>query len=212
MTNHTQYMTALSIELRFKALFMSLLGDHFKGDTVYDALTAEFQEIVDLAKLFREHEKMNNDSQRASFTFDDPFISSVYFPILKCRDPAIRRQAIALLGSRARCDGVMDSALMAGIGMVQMNIEEDAAEGKYIPEHARIRGIKTTYDMVKRTGRMKHLNLASPTNREFVVHHKFHLVIDHQTGIRQQRVEKSYRCWTVPDLRKRSRSSPNDRG
>jgi hypothetical protein len=164
-------MTALSIELRVKALFTSLLGDHFKGDTVYDALAAKFQEIVDLAKLFIEHEKVDNDSQRASFTFDDPFILSVYFPILKCRDPVIRRQAIALLESRVRRDGVMDSALMAGIGMVQMNIEEDAAERKYIPEHARIRGIKTTYDMVKRTGCMKYLNMASPTNREFVVHH-----------------------------------------
>jgi hypothetical protein len=65
----------------------------------------------------------------------------------------------------------MDSALMARIGTIQMNIEEATAEGNYIPEYARIRGIKTTYDMVKRTGRMKYLRMASPTNREFVAHH-----------------------------------------
>jgi hypothetical protein len=166
-----QHMAALSTELRFKAVFTSLLGDHFKGETTFDAFTAEFQEIVDLAKLYVEHEKMYDDSQRASFTFDGPFISSIYIPILKCRDPVVRREAIALLESRARRDGVMDSGFMARIGTIQMQIEEAAAEGNYIPEHARIRAIKTTYDMVKRTGRMKYLKRSSPTNREFVVHH-----------------------------------------
>jgi hypothetical protein len=92
----------MSIELRFKALFTSLLGDHFKGDTVYNALTPEFQEIGNLAKLYVEHERMYDDSRRATFTFDDPFISSIYFPILKCRDLVIRRDAMSLLESRAR--------------------------------------------------------------------------------------------------------------
>lgn len=172
INNHKQFMTALTLEMRFKAIFTSsLLGDHFKGDTVYDALTTEFREIVDLGKLFVKHEKLERGSQRATFTFDDPFISAIYNVILKCRDPILRREAIALLESHHRRDGVMDSAMMAKIGRLQMNIEEDGSEGNYIPEHARIRGIKTTTDMVRRTGQMKYLKMASSSNREFVVHH-----------------------------------------
>lgn len=83
---------------------------------------------------------MVNEIQRASFTFDDSLVSSVYFPILKCRDPIVQRESIAFLRSRARRDSVMDSALIARIGTIQMNIEQAAAEGNYIPEQARIRG------------------------------------------------------------------------
>jgi hypothetical protein len=171
MKSHKHFMTALTLEMRFKTLFTTLLGDHFKSDTVYDALTAEFREIMDLAKLFLEHDKLESLSKRAIFTFDDPFISSVYIIILKCRDLILRREAITLLESHPRRGGVMDSALMAKIGTLQMNIEEAGSEGSYIPEHARIRGIKTTTNMIKRTGRMKYLKWASPSSREFVVHH-----------------------------------------
>jgi hypothetical protein len=118
-----------------------------------------------------EHEKLESGSQRATFTFDDPFISAVYIVILKCRDPILGRKAIALLESHPRRDGVMDSAMMAKIGRLQMNIEEAESKGNYIPKHARIRGIKMTTDMVRRTGRMKYLKMASSTNKEFVVHH-----------------------------------------
>lgn len=50
MKSHRHFMTALTLEMQFKPIFTSLLGDHLKGDTVYDALTAEFREVVDLAK------------------------------------------------------------------------------------------------------------------------------------------------------------------
>ena len=53
-----------------------------------------------------------------------------------------------MLESQPPCDGVMDSALIARIARIQMTIEEVGYEGKFITEHARIRGIKTTSDMV----------------------------------------------------------------
>lgn len=118
-----------------------------------------------------QHEKLESGTQRATFTFDDPFISSVYFVILKWRDLIIRREAIALLESHPRRDGVMDSDLMAKVSTLQMNIEEAESEGSYILGHVRIRGTKTTTDMVRRTGRMKYLRMASSSNREFVVYH-----------------------------------------
>lgn len=69
--------------------------------------------------------------------------------------------------------------VLARIGTMQMKIEEAESEGNYIPEYARICGIKTTTDMVNRTGRMKYLKMASSSNREFIVctSCKFHLVI-----------------------------------
>jgi hypothetical protein len=53
----------------------------------------------------------------------------------------------------------MDSALSARIARIQMGIEEAVAVGRYIPEEARIRAIKTTYDIMTRKGRMKYLKM-----------------------------------------------------
>ena len=74
-----------------------------------------------------------------------------------------------MLEAQPRRDGVMDSALMARIGTIQMNIEEGGYEGQQIPENARIRGVKMTYDMVAHTGRMKYLKMVVGSPGKFEV-------------------------------------------
>lgn len=169
---HEDFAAAITLEMRYKALDTSLRPDFFKGDTSYDAYYEQFQEIINLAKILIGQEKAA-DVQHATFTFDDPIISSLYVVVLKCRHPIIRRQAIAMLESRPRREGVMDSALMARIGSIQMAIEEKGAgeEGKFIPEYARIRGIKSSFDMATRTGHMKYLRMAPGSKINFVENH-----------------------------------------
>lgn len=42
--------------------------------------------------------------------------------------------------------------------------------GRYIPEEARTRAIKTTYDMMTRKGRMKYLKMVEGRKGEFRQH------------------------------------------
>lgn len=163
-----EYAAAMTLELRFRSIYTALRADHFKGETSYDAYRDDYEEILDLAESLLAYNG-TTETQRAIFTFDDPIVSSLYNVVLKCRDPVIRRRAIAMLEARPRRDGVMDSALMARIGTLQMNIEEEGYEGQQIPEHARIRGIKTTYDMATRTGRMKYLKMVVGSKGKFEV-------------------------------------------
>jgi hypothetical protein len=163
-----EYAAAMTLELRFRSIYTTLRADHFKGETSYDAYRDDFQDILDFAEALLAPNKMG-ETQRAIFTFDDPIVSSLYNVVLKCRDPVIRRRAIAMLEARPRRDGVMDSALMTRIGTIQMNIEEEGYEGEQIPEHARIRGIKTTYDMASHTGRMKYLKMVVGSKGKFEV-------------------------------------------
>ncbi len=143
---------ATALQLHWKAIYTALVADHFQGETCYDAHVDDFQEVVDLAERLIPCEGADDDQTKPKYTFDGSFILSVYAVALKCRDPIIRRRAIALLESRPRREGIMDSALSARISTIQMNIEEAGSVGTYIPEEARIRGIKTTYNMMARSG------------------------------------------------------------
>ena len=60
--------------------------------------------------------------------------------------------------------GTMDSDLRAMLIELQMEIEEAGAVGMYIPEEARIRGIKTTRNMAERTGTMSYLKMVEGRN------------------------------------------------
>jgi len=60
-------------------------------------------------------------------------------------------KAVSLLQSYPCYNSVTKSALIAKIDTVQINIKEAKSKGNYIPEHTRIRCIKTTTNIVNRT-------------------------------------------------------------
>ena len=64
----------------------------------------------------------------------------------------------------------MDSALRARIAEMQVEIEETGSVGSYIPEEARIRRIKTKYNLEERRGSMNYLKMAERGSKEFRVH------------------------------------------
>lgn len=61
---------------------------------------------------------------KPSFSADLGIVPPLYVVATKCRDPRIRRQAVQLLRSSARREGMWDSELAANIGQWVMEIEE----------------------------------------------------------------------------------------
>lgn len=62
---------------------------------------------------------------KPSFSADLGIVPPLYVVATKCRNPVIRRQAIQLLRSSSRREGMWDSELTARIGTWVMDIEED---------------------------------------------------------------------------------------
>ncbi|KAL1868264.1 hypothetical protein Daus18300_005988 [Diaporthe australafricana] len=62
---------------------------------------------------------------KPSFSADLGIVPPLYVVATKCRSPLLRRQAIQLLRSSSRREGMWDSELTARIGMWIMNIEEE---------------------------------------------------------------------------------------
>ncbi|OTB07766.1 hypothetical protein M426DRAFT_52885 [Hypoxylon sp. CI-4A] len=62
---------------------------------------------------------------KPSFSADLGIVPPLFVVATKCRDPVIRRQAIQLLRTSSRREGMWDSELAARIGLWIMEIEED---------------------------------------------------------------------------------------
>ncbi|KAF7551544.1 hypothetical protein G7046_g7697 [Stylonectria norvegica] len=76
---------------------------------------------------------------KPSFSADLGIIPQLFVVATKCRDPVTRRQAIQLLRSSARREGMWDSELAAHIGTWIMNLEESESED-VLPQRGRMEG------------------------------------------------------------------------
>ncbi|KKY36713.1 putative c6 zinc finger domain protein [Diaporthe ampelina] len=74
--------------------------------------------------IFGGHTYMANHI-KPSFSADLGIVPPLYVVATKCRSPVLRRQAIQLLRSSSRREGMWDSELTARIGTWIMNIEEE---------------------------------------------------------------------------------------
>ncbi|TAQ90826.1 hypothetical protein B7494_g856 [Chlorociboria aeruginascens] len=106
-------------------------------EMLYDEYTALFAEIVSKSQLILSTSDNHNNTAR--FTLDMGTILPLVITAVKCRDRKIRRQAIALLWSKARREGLsFDTILVARICSWLLSIEsEGIPDFEPIPESSR---------------------------------------------------------------------------
>lgn len=114
----------------------------------WDAHTDAFREMIHYAELAME---FDNNQHAAANTFKGPqfhmhtgVVPVLYGIIHKCREPSIRRQAIALMARSQRVEGIWDSQAVLAVALKAMAIEEQGqllASSADIPAEARVRRI-----------------------------------------------------------------------
>jgi hypothetical protein len=160
----SQEKAAISVlkmfQIMSKILFLMTFSD---SEMHFDRFTPYFKGIVDLALEVVGDEERRAAARRCpnpafchhqhrcqpdifggheyaarhikpSFSADLGIVPPLYVVATKCREPHVRRQAIQLLRSSARREGMWDSELTARIGMWIAEIEEedvDLFEGGY---------------------------------------------------------------------------------
>jgi len=97
-----------------------LLENPTDDQMLYDAFTPSFANVVSYAETF-----INSSAPTPSFSVDIAIIPVLYLVSLRCRDPRIRRRAIALNQSVARREGVWDSGVAARVAEEVVSIEEE---------------------------------------------------------------------------------------
>jgi hypothetical protein len=164
-------------EIRILRKFTSLRAR--LGHRVWGAMEREFQEVVELAGQLLEvesdtsmtplhqaphlwksmsNEELSNLSTglipkpvvRRAFSSTFGPVTALWAPATRCRNPQIRRRAIALLLGYPRTEGFVDSTLSGRIALKCMLFEEKAAgkrrkEDGDLPSDARIEEISIFY-------------------------------------------------------------------
>ncbi|KAJ5223955.1 C6 zinc finger domain protein [Penicillium chermesinum] len=107
--------------------------------TSIDAYLPHFQNIVDNCTVGLQA-SLKPDGSQAPFTFEIGIAFPLWFTGLRCRDPTIRRSALALAQHGPQVQGFYRSTEMAAFGELIMMMEENygrtinAARGQRMPE------------------------------------------------------------------------------
>ena len=152
----------LKLNHRITALHIEYHGqDVLQRSHLWDPYRRECEEIVDLASsvVITHRHKSTDGSEKPVFSMDQSIITPLFSVAHRCRDPIIRRRAIALLYSAPRQEGLLHSIITARVAEKIMMIEE-AGLGEVtcsadVPDENRISEIDVQFDLQGRKGYLK---------------------------------------------------------
>lgn len=126
---------------------------------LWDKLLPHFSLIVDLVEeIFASPVHLMDNGP--SFSLDLGLVGPLYEVAARCRDPVIRRRAIALLKVQARQEGVWNSVLTAKVAERVVEIEEmelgEVTCCSDVPEWARISDVLPQFDTMGRRATVRY--------------------------------------------------------
>jgi hypothetical protein len=108
-----------------------------------------FTKILALAKSVIEY--TSEDPGKNTFKVAMEIICPLYHVTRQCPHLSMRKEAILLLLSHPRREGMWDSILSGKVAEWMLKLEQDNYDGEYIEEHLRCRGMAiTACDLVAR--------------------------------------------------------------
>ena len=135
------------MSMQYLVMKIMLYGGFEKNDCAFDQLTPQFQELMDRIKL------LDHDQERFSLMMGT--VAPLWIVATRCRDPAIRREAIAMLcANKKRREGVWEGRTAGLVAEKMMVLEEQGIPNiqrpEDIPESARILNIYTEVSLTLR--------------------------------------------------------------
>jgi hypothetical protein len=139
-------------------------------ETVWDTFNPYFSEFLSLATSIVDADAQYHSSTKRSRTFniDSGVVPPLFQVATKCRDPHVRRRAIALLRSAGRQEGVWNGPVVARVCQRVMEIEEEGLgevrDCKDVPDWARLSGVEPEFNMEGRSVTLTYIR--EPTGKE----------------------------------------------
>ena len=151
---------ALKIHQRVGSLHLKPRTSTMLADqTTWDVYMQECEDIVKFAEhivALDEIKRGHLAETKIEFSLDMQLVGPVYVVAHKCRDPTLRRRAIALLKKAQRQEGLWDSTIAARVAERIVAIEEGAVgrviRCQDIPLWARVDGVDVGFDKQERRG------------------------------------------------------------
>jgi hypothetical protein len=156
-SNHANadFLAAKILELHALTLRFGMETVPLHGISKMRDFMSCFRRIVSLARLILGHPAAGPHQGR--FTFAPHVIVSLYVTAYCCPHSGTRREAISLLLSTPRREGLWDGVMAGKIVEWLMNVEEEHIEGEYVPEEMRMVKVSLKFNMMARTAHVKGL-------------------------------------------------------
>jgi len=136
--------------LNFASLRTSLRRPDVDDQLSWDDSTEAFDEIVTLAESISSCGNSNATPRTPSFTLDVGIVGPLYEISRKCRDPVVRRKAIAVLCDFPRREGLWDGMLAGKVAERIVAIEEEGIDVRSchdVPDWRRISNVTPIFDI-----------------------------------------------------------------
>ncbi|KAG4442728.1 hypothetical protein IFR05_001745 [Cadophora sp. M221] len=124
---------ALILSLNQKSTAIILATVQNESEMLYDDYTDDFAYIVRTCQKIVASQDSIQLPRNTRFSFDTGIVPPLHVTASKCRDPVIRREAIALLFASPRQEGMWDGVLSARIGRWLASCEEDGLPDPPLP-------------------------------------------------------------------------------
>ncbi|KAL8822855.1 MAG: hypothetical protein Q9191_006418 [Dirinaria sp. TL-2023a] len=151
----------LQMEQRIKSLFLLFPTHHmFANESIWDDHVSVGEEIVEMAEKVVALDGRTQITEKPVFSCEVTIITPLYAVAHKCRDPYVRRRAIALLRSLARQEGIWNSCMAAHVAERIMNVEEsglgEIKSCRDVPKWARISYVTASFDPMEKKVSLKY--------------------------------------------------------
>ena len=121
---HCRRLCLIELQYLTAKIFHAALS--FKDEMIYDDYRESFDRILVLCRSVVELESIGSGSSvpQMAFSFDLGIIMPLYFTATKCRDPALRRDALHMLNHFPRREGIWLSWVTGCVAEQIISIEE----------------------------------------------------------------------------------------
>jgi hypothetical protein len=90
----------------------------------YDKYIPDFEKVIKLAESLINFKKIATKNNTLVYSFEMNILPPLHYCSTRCRDPKLRRKALALLEDSPRREGMWDSAMLAAIARYVIQEEE----------------------------------------------------------------------------------------
>ena len=138
------------LHLRLWHTFAILLvkAESYGPEMRYDAFMTDFEGIISCAEKMAK--TLQSSAQPRMYSFEIGYLIPLHFAATRCRDPVMRRRAIAVMRNYWRQEGLFLSVAAAAVATGWMDAEEEGLDAQFaadIPEERRLNSIDLRADI-----------------------------------------------------------------
>jgi hypothetical protein len=132
--------SASTLKMQAQSAKLSFIAATFSDECSIDRFQPDFRAMVNLGNEIAKDKVFAGETV---FCFDAGIVSSLRLVCRLCREPKVRRDAIALMRRVGATEGLFNASMLATISEWVMSIEEEGMdENGWIPESARVKNVE----------------------------------------------------------------------